>query len=261
MLKKLLKFSTVGAVLTVAAQFVVIQTPLIEKTVQYVPSQSRPDTAITSVKPIDTTGDYSQFLNTWTDEHNISVSVSPASTSNVHYTWDLLDADRARDQIDYFTLLDYELSKYDEGKLKYFGLRKIVLVDNIAFHNGQPVLGFADVLSGTVYLNVEAHRVNEPLIQSAIHHEIAHIAFNERYGRGMYTVSEWPVSEAANAQDREVAEGYLNNYAESSIAEDMAEVYAYSMTDTLKSELDALIEQDQNIALKASIVRDALQTN
>lgn len=259
MLRKLLKFGAVGAMLTIAAQMVILQTPLIEKTIQYVPSQSRPDTALTSVAAIDATGDYSQYLQSWNDQHDVSFSVSPETTRNVHYRWDLLDQGGASEQIDYFKLLDHELSKYEDGKLKYFGLKKIVFVDNIAFHEGQPVLGFADVLSGTVYLNVEAHRVNEPLIQSAIHHEIAHIAFHEIYGDDMYTVSEWPVSDDANAHDHDVAKGYVNNYAESSIAEDMAEVYAYSMTDSLKGDLEAMVEQDVEISEKVSIVRSVTE--
>jgi hypothetical protein len=215
-----------------------------------VPEQGRidtPNSAFAAELPhTDATKEVSKLLGAWSTEFATSFTYSASSSRNDHYSWSIITPDQANEHYEYFAMLDDQLDIYSATFFDRAGITEIIFVDHIITKQGQPVLGFADTLAGKIFLNVEAARSQTPLVKSTFHHELAHSMFYELLREDMYTFEQWP------------SQSYVNEYASTSIAEDMAETYAYGVTDELKVELQSMAANDPLLQKKVALIDDLL---
>ena len=221
----------------------------LQQTLSHVSLQPRVDTSLLSVSATETEADHRQYLTKWRNDHGIIFSTTPAGLGDSGYSWQLPDVDTHDRYIAYYQSFDEELSKYNAGFLANAGIKQIFFVDSIVLHGTTSLLGFADILEGSLYFNVEAARADTGLIKSTIHHEIAHILFYELYGSDMFTFKQWPTD----------ADGYVSSYAQTSLAEDMAEVFAHIQTTEYQQPLIEAMIRDQIVRTKVQLVTQAAQ--
>ena len=141
------------------------------------------------------------------------------------------------------------------------GTSHVYFVANITMDNNLAVLGFSDVKSRRMVFNVAASSASSSLIQSTIHHEIAHLAMYSYYGNMMFANPDWPIAKIAGNRSANISfpgEGYVSNYATTSVAEDMAEVFAYLMTDVLSDELHNSLSNDGVLHKKVHFIKTAV---
>jgi hypothetical protein len=267
--KRLLKVGVTSAILIVLLQLLLPLTPVTEWNVAYVPAQGRVEdgSVLSTVTEADaSTSSASAYREHWEDASGLVVTINPGFSSNYNYTWKVAADTEHQDQIAYYQSFDEEIAKYDKKFLKSAGLKRVILVDDITMNsNGQAVLGFADILTGDLYLNIDGARAQTGLIKSTIHHEIGHMAFYAAYGSSMYDLQSWPsvsnYSETTSSYSSGYSfpvDGYVSTYAQTSVAEDMAEVYSYIMTDEYNGDLQSAIEADSVIAQKVTNVKSAI---
>lgn len=203
--------------------------------------------------------DHQDYLREWTQSSGVEFLIDPGYISNSNYTWSVADAKDHDEQISYYESMAVEINKYEGSFLSGIGLERVYFVDNMITHDGLPVLGFADVVRGELFLDIDQLRADTALVKSTLHHEIAHILFHDYYGSLMSEVSEWPEYQAKQTlQPYAPAPGFVNPYSQTSKAEDMAEVYAYMLTDELSQYLGDLVVSDDMIRQKVSIVESVL---
>lgn len=196
----------------------------------------------------------SKYFYKWKTEQKLYFGAKVSQPNNGIYSWDEISDEQIDEFLPYFESFNDEISKYGHGALSKYGLKQVFFVDNIKLmQSGQKILGFADVLSGAIYFNVENARANTTLIESTVHHEIGHIIFYDKFGSNMYDLAGWPRVDESNVVADENT-GYVNSYSKSSISEDMAEVYAYIMTDNLKEVIYSRSAYDKVLLEKLNFV-------
>lgn len=236
-----------GLMFFASINFVLPKTPLLKNSVEYVPfasSQLAGENGLLAART--NPGDHKDYIDEWNDTYDVVFTTEVPYSGNAQYTWSVATNKTHDAEYAYYEQFDYELSKYSPDFLSEAGIHQIIFVDNLNMIDGTPVLGFADILSGVIYFDIEATRANTGLIQSTIHHEIAHIMLYEAYGMDMYSLESWP-----SKRD----EGFVSEYAKTSVAEDMAEVFAHAMTDQYQTALRQEAKNDSILQEKLELVR------
>jgi len=146
--------------------------------------------------------------------------------------------------VKYAEVLRDELSIYPRHFMKRSGLRLIVLCSNLHF-KGQKRSALPDRSRAALVYDISSERPESEYARHVIHHEFFHVMDwagtswrwrlpewkklnppDFKYGKGGKTMQHdgkaWSLATGTK--------GFLNRYSTSSIAEDMAEVYAFLMT-------------------------------
>ncbi len=256
------------SLITLAAQFVVPHTSLVVDQVQHTPHVSRIIIADSTISSSKGTGDHTNYIERWESTYGIQIVTDFGYSSVAGYSWKNANAKVHNSEIAFYESLDEELVKYDANFFADAGIKRIYLVDDITTNSGLPVLGFASLTTGDLFYNLDARRADTGLIKGTIHHEIAHMLFHAELGGEMYNLAEWgdahdhdhtrsgsaSYSDGTSFQEA----GYVSNYAKTSIAEDMAEVYAFMLTDHYKDDLVLARSDDAVIDAKVAIVEQII---
>ena len=181
------------------------------------------------------------------------VSYQPDSFSNQIYSWQKA---YQNDYSDFNRALSYELNKYPQDFFTKANIDNIFIVKSIDGASGAH--GFADTASRDIYINaVDSNDVNNPYILSTIHHEIAHLYFIELAGYGVINDSYWQTIysyEAGSNGSLFPSDGFVSQNAKLSVAEDMAEVFAFMLNDEYRPLLLERLSQDQVLEKKVSYI-------
>lgn len=265
MFKSGLKVTVLSIALFAAVQFILPYTSVVTDRIFYSQSQNRTDESsqIATRYTDSAVVEHSEYISKWNETFGVNFTTNPGYSSNANYSWNVVSKSSHDSQIAYYQSFDYEISKYSTDFLDDAGLSRVIFVDKIQMNNGQAVLGFADVITGELFLNIDAARAQTGLIQSTVHHEIAHILFYTVYRSSMYALEGWPAAGASAAEATSSSSmgqsfpsaGFVSSYSKTSVAEDIAEVFAYIMTDSYNTDLRATIAEDDVLKQKVEIVR------
>ena len=191
------------------------------------------------------------------------ISTTPALASNSLYTWNIL-ADS--DELQAFNAaMAEELSKYDPAFLRAVGLNRVYLVDDIVDASGRKALGFSETTGGNIYLNlIDEVRLGTAYGRSTIHHEIGHLLSVRALGATGLESPDWRrlnpdadiYSSAAGGSELFPRPGFVSAYAMSSVAEDMAEVFAFAMSDGYSQLLAEEVLSDDILAGKLKLLEE-----
>jgi hypothetical protein len=271
MFKNLFKGVLAFVVLTLLFNAILLKSGIVERYVTNVAvlsASSEQEPVELSFEKTATDVDFQDLKGKWRTEYGISIITSTNSNHNYNYRWEILDDTALNESDNYWTMLDDELSLYTSRFFERVHLRSIVLVEELESIEGVPTLGFADINQGVLYLNVKDKRANTSLVKSTIHHEIGHFLSFASYGYDIFGSSEWNAisqtdysSDEANEGDIYYpAEGFVSNYAQSSAAEDMAEVFAFVMTREYRADLSEHLRIDPVLSQKTSAIEEMVRS-
>jgi hypothetical protein len=185
----------------------------------------------------------------------------------------------------FLTLLASELERYPESIAASIGLRRIVLCRDLAVRFPRPVertragvtdireeqsvSAFASYREGTIYVDVARAFRSQAHSRKMVHHELFHFldrAHGGRRDREWMAACPQAARYGSGGLDMQDAGGtgrlraglpcFVSEYAQASLAEDKAAVYAHLVVE--RAQVQALATHDRGIAQKIAILRAIL---
>ena len=169
----------------------------------------------------------------------------------------------------YETMVRREFARHDPALLRRSGMRVIAIVDELAV-NGQRRAAVPDYPTGCLYLDPSVGNWSTIYQRHAMHHEFFHLIQGAVHDDQYYKDPSWIALNApdvrygsggATNRDANVydlthpADGFINKYAQSSVEEDMAEVFATLFVEEESTKVLAWAKQDQFLRAKVERMR------
>ena len=160
-----------------------------------------------------------------------------------------------------YNLIRENLSMYNDDFLNKINLKFVVLCEDLEVAS-IPALGVPNHLLKTVIININT---DDYKLSRVIHHEIFHI-INDQYKK-LFNYDKWKDLNSQGFQYQNCStctdkfgmellktkEGFLSEYSQSAIGEDMAEIYSFLMTKNI--ELKKVIQKDKVLKKKINFIK------
>ena len=136
-----------------------------------------------------------------------------------------------------YEIIKKNLNRYSQEFLKKINLKYIVMCEDLSISNINTA-GIPDNIMKTLILDV---KFNENYFERVIHHEVFHIindTFKELFDKKVWSnfnVKEFQYAECSTCTDKlgldtySNTEGFFTEYSQSTVSEDMAEVFSHLM--------------------------------
>ena len=136
-----------------------------------------------------------------------------------------------------YEIIKKNLNRYDQDFLKKINLKYIVMCEDLSISNINTA-GIPDNIMKTLILDV---KFNENYFERVIHHEVFHIindTFKELFDEKVWSnfnVKEFQYAECSTCTDKlgldtyTKTNGFFTEYSQSTVSEDMAEVFSHLM--------------------------------
>ena len=157
-----------------------------------------------------------------------------------------------------YEVIQKNLSRYNQEFLKKINLKYIVLCEDLSISNINTA-GIPDNVMKTLILDIE---FNEKYFERVIHHEVFHIIndsykdiFNESTWSG-FNLADFKYAECSTCTDKLGLEtyrntkGFFSEYSQSTVSEDMAEVFSHLMIGANLNTKDPILEKKINFIKK-----------
>ena len=161
-----------------------------------------------------------------------------------------------------YEVIQKNLSRYNQVFLKKINLKYIVLCEDLSISNINTA-GIPDNVMKTLILDIE---FNEKYFERVIHHEVFHIIndsykdiFNERTWSS-FNLTNFKYAECSTCTDKLGLEtysntkGFFSEYSQSTVSEDMAEVFSHLMIGTNLNNKDPILKKKINF-IKKNLLR------
>ncbi len=150
-----------------------------------------------------------------------------------------------------YKIVKENLNRYDQEFLKKINLKYIVMCEDLSISNINTA-GIPDNVMKTLILDV---KFNENYFERVIHHEVFHIindSFKEVFDEKVWSnfnVKEFEYAACSTCTDKlgldtySNTRGFFTEYSQSTISEDMAEVFSHLMIGVSLSNLDPILKK------------------
>ena len=149
-----------------------------------------------------------------------------------------------------YAIIEKNLNRYSQNFLKKINLKYIVLCEDLSI-SGINTAGIPDNLMKTLIVDI---KFNEKYFERVLHHEVFHI-INDSF-KDIFNYETWS---AFNPKDFNYAEcstctkkvgldtyqktnGFITEYSQSTVSEDMAEVFSHLMYGNLPKHVDPILK-------------------
>ena len=163
-----------------------------------------------------------------------------------------------------YNLIRENLSMYNDDFLNKIKLRFVVLCKDLEVAS-IPALGIPNHPLKTIIININT---DDYKLSRVIHHEIFHI-INDRF-KELFNYNKWRDLNSKDFQYQNCStctdkfgmellktkKGFLSEYSQSTIGEDMAEIYSFLMTKNI--ELKKVVQKDNILEKKINFIRSNL---
>ena len=163
-----------------------------------------------------------------------------------------------------YNLIIENLSMYNDDFLNKIKLRFVVLCKDLEVAS-IPALGIPNHPLKTIIININT---DDYKLSRVIHHEIFHI-INDRF-KELFNYNKWKDLNSKDFQYQNCStctdkfgmellktkKGFLSEYSQSTIGEDMAEIYSFLMTKNI--ELKKVVQKDNILKKKINFIRSNL---
>ena len=163
-----------------------------------------------------------------------------------------------------YNLIRENLSMYNDDFLNKIKLRFVVLCKDLEVAS-IPALGIPNLPLKTIIININT---DDYKLSRVIHHEIFHI-INDRF-KELFNYNKWRDLNSKDFQYQNCStctdkfgmellrtkKGFLSEYSQSTIGEDMAEIYSFLMTKNI--ELKKVVQKDNILEKKINFIRSNL---
>ena len=160
-----------------------------------------------------------------------------------------------------YNIIRENLSVYNDDFLSKINLKFVVLCEDLEVAS-IPALGVPNHSLKTIIININT---DEYKLSRVIHHEIFHI-INDQY-KELFNYNKWRdlnskdfrYQNCSTCTDKfgmdllKVKEGFLSEYSQSTIGEDMAEIYSFLMTKNI--ELKKVVQKDNILKKKINFIK------
>ena len=150
-----------------------------------------------------------------------------------------------------YEIIQKNLNRYNQKFLKKINLKYIVLCEDLSISNINTA-GIPDNVMKTLILDI---RFDEKYFERVIHHEVFHIindsykeVFNEKAWSN-FNVKNFRYAECSTCTDKlgldtySNTEGFFTEYSQSTVSEDMAEVFSHLMIGSDLSNNDPILNK------------------
>ncbi|MDC3087896.1 putative zinc-binding metallopeptidase [Candidatus Pelagibacter sp.] len=136
-----------------------------------------------------------------------------------------------------YEIIKKNLNRYSQEFLKKINLKYIVMCEDLSISNINTA-GIPDNIMKTLILDI---KFNENYFERVIHHEVFHIindTFKELFDKKVWSnfnVKEFQYAQCSTCTDKlgldtySNTEGFFTEYSQSTVSEDMAEVFSHLM--------------------------------
>lgn len=161
-----------------------------------------------------------------------------------------------------YKIISKNLSKYTEFFLKKINLKYIVMCENLSI-SGIGTAGIPDNIMKTLIIDI---KFDKNYFERVIHHEVFHIIndshkklFNEndwiKFNNKNFKYSECSTCTKKLGLDTyKETDGFLTEYSQSTVSEDMAEVFSHLMFKANKINTDPILKKKENF-IKTNILK------
>lgn len=242
-----------------------------------------PADIIKSINDAKTIDEVKAILQSSLSNYNLILYINESPASHIYLKnnsriTNITETDLA-DLKEYSLMFYYEWNKYPPGWVTGSQLKGILFVKGFQWYNGytknwEDRQTIWDIKQNYMVYSIIPDRVyNNDSNREEIHHEFFHYEIGKRFGSTTYESPQWLAcnessfryggggSEAysnPNWQSIEHPQGFVTNYASLGVDEDMAETYAYLMTDQLYKKLLAWLPQDSVLNCKVTYLKGLL---
>ena len=161
-----------------------------------------------------------------------------------------------------YEIINKNLNKYSTNFLKKINLKYIVMCENLSI-SGIGAAGIPDNIMKTLIIDI---KFNKNYFERVIHHEVFHIIndshkklFNEndwiKFNNKNFKYSECSTCTKKIGLDTyKETDGFLTEYSQSTVSEDMAEVFSHLMFKANKINTDPILKKKENF-IKTNILK------
>jgi len=157
-----------------------------------------------------------------------------------------------------YKVIQKNLSRYNQVFLKKINLKYIVLCEDLSISNINTA-GIPDNVMKTLILDI---KFNEKYFERVIHHEVFHIindSFKDIFNESTWSsfnLTDFNYAECSTCTNKLGLEtysntkGFFSEYSQSTVSEDMAEVFSHLMIGTNLNNKDPILEKKINFIKK-----------
>ncbi len=157
-----------------------------------------------------------------------------------------------------YEVIQKNLSRYNQVFLKKINLKYIVLCEDLSISNINTA-GIPDNVMKTLILDI---KFNEKYFERVIHHEVFHIindSFKDIFNESTWSsfnLTDFNYAECSTCTNKLGLEtysntkGFFSEYSQSTVSEDMAEVFSHLMIGTNLNNKDPILEKKINFIKK-----------
>jgi len=161
-----------------------------------------------------------------------------------------------------YEIINKNLNKYSTNFLKKINLKYIVMCENLSI-SGIGTAGIPDNIMKTLIIDI---KFDKNYFERVIHHEVFHIIndshkklFNEndwiKFNNKNFKYSECSTCTKKLGLDTyKETDGFLTEYSQSTVSEDMAEVFSHLMFKANKINTDPILKKKENF-IKTNILK------
>ncbi len=161
-----------------------------------------------------------------------------------------------------YEIINKNLNKYSTNFLKKINLKYIVMCENLSI-SGIGTAGIPDNIMKTLIIDI---KFDKNYFERVIHHEVFHIIndshkkfFNEndwiKFNNKNFKYSECSTcTEKLGLDTYKETNGFLTEYSQSTVPEDMAEVFSHLMFKANKINTDPILKKKENF-IKTNILK------
>ena len=161
-----------------------------------------------------------------------------------------------------YEIINKNLNKYSTNFLKKINLKYIVMCENLSI-SGIGTAGIPDNIMKTLIIDI---KFDKNYFERVIHHEVFHIIndshkklFNEndwiKFNNKNFKYSECSTcTEKLGLDTYKKTSGFLTEYSQSTVSEDMAEVFSHLMFKANKINTDPILKKKENF-IKTNILK------
>ena len=161
-----------------------------------------------------------------------------------------------------YEIINKNLNKYSTNFLKKINLKYIVMCENLSI-SGIGTAGIPDNIMKTLIIDI---KFDKNYFERVIHHEVFHIIndshkklFNEndwiKFNNKNFKYSECSTCTKKLGLDTyKETDGFLTEYSQSTVSEDMAEVFSHLMFNSNKINTDPILKKKEQF-IKTNILK------
>jgi len=161
-----------------------------------------------------------------------------------------------------YKIIKENLDRYDQKFLKKINLKYIVLCEDLSISKINTA-GIPDNIMKTLILDI---KFNKKYFERVIHHEVFHIindSYKEIFDKEIwanFNVDEFQYAECSTCTDKlgldtySKTNGFFTEYSQSTISEDMAEVFSHLMVGSNLKNIDPILEKKIQF-IKSSLLK------